>query len=92
MNAAEDFMLLLIHAHVIAAAEVIQSITNTVVNLAKAIVTNYVRLRRIDGQDVETCSARNNVCYMYRQYFWTNLILFRHLYNFIRHDLRWIVP
>ena len=53
-------MLLVLHAHVIAAAKVIQSTTptNAVMELAKAIVTNYVRLPRIEGQEAETCDDK----------------------------------
>lgn len=57
MNAAEDFVLLLLHTHVVAAAKVIQSInpTETVADLAKLIVVNYVHLPRIDDQATERC-------------------------------------
>ena len=57
MNAAEDFMLLVLHAHIVSAGRAIQSInpTTDVRELAKAIVTNYVRLPRIAGEDAETC-------------------------------------
>lgn len=51
-------MLIVLHAHIIAAANVIQSLNATVTDdvkeLAKVIVTNYVRLPRIDGQEAET--------------------------------------
>lgn len=53
MNAAEDFMMLLLHAHIVAAAEVIQS-QNTyddVVELARAIVSNNIHLPRINDSD-----------------------------------------
>ena len=58
MNAAENFMLLLVHAHVVAAAKVMQSLTptDTVADLAKNIVANFVRLTTSDdSQDVENC-------------------------------------
>jgi len=44
MNAAEDFMLLLLHTHVVAAAKVMQSINpnETVADLAKLIVVNHM--------------------------------------------------
>ena len=59
MNTAEDFMLLLVHTHVVAAPEAIQSITpDEVVQLAKAVVTNYVHLPRVDGQEAVTCDDR----------------------------------
>ena len=63
MNTAEDFMLLLVHTHVVAAAEAIQSITpsDEVMQLAKAVVTNYVRLPRADGKEAETCDDRVHV-------------------------------
>ena len=60
MNAAEDFMLLILHAHVVAAAEAIQSInpSNKVMQLAEAIVTNFVRLPRIGGEEAEVCDDK----------------------------------
>ena len=55
MNAAEDFLLLILHAHIVAAVNMLQSInsTNDVKELACAVVTNYVRLPRVDGKDAE---------------------------------------
>ena len=47
MNAAEDFLLLVLHAHTIVAAEVILkhvSVTSVLSELAARIVTNYVYL------------------------------------------------
>ena len=46
MNASEDFLLLLLHAHVLAAAETIQEYNpaDSVTELAKRIVANYVEL------------------------------------------------
>ena len=57
MNAAEDFMLLLLHTHIIAAAKVIQSCNqvDTIADLAKLIVGSYVHLPRVDDQNVEKC-------------------------------------
>ena len=57
MNAAEDFLLLLLHTHVVAAARVMQSINPTanVADLAKLIIINYVRLPRSDDEDTEKC-------------------------------------
>ena len=45
MNAAEDFLLLLLHAHVVAAAEVMQSVhpSDLVAELADSILENFVR-------------------------------------------------
>ena len=53
MNAAEDFMLLLLHSHIVAAAETIQLVNSTdnVVDLAKAIVTQNVRLPRWNNHE-----------------------------------------
>ena len=64
MNAAEDFMLLLLHAHTIAAAKVVMMLTPTdsVMELAKAIVVNYVRFPRINKNEPEECDDR---VYMY---------------------------
>ena len=46
MNAAEDFLLLLLHAHAVAAGKIIQQYnpTQSVTELADAIVANYVHL------------------------------------------------
>lgn len=57
MNADEDFMLLLVHAHVVAAANMLQSInpSDAVADLAKKIVVNYIHLPRIDGGPTEPC-------------------------------------
>ena len=57
MNAAEDFMFLVLHAHFVAAAEAIQSI-NKVMQLAEAIVTNFVCLPRIGGEEAEVCDDK----------------------------------
>ena len=48
MNAAEDFLLLLLHTHIVAAANVIVSMnpTESVSELAQCIVTNFIRLPR----------------------------------------------
>ena len=53
MNAAEDFLLLLLHTHIIAAAEAMQSLKqmDNVVDLAKAVVVNHVRLPRVNDSD-----------------------------------------
>lgn len=57
MNAAEDFMLLLLYIHIVAAAKVIQSCNqvDTIADLAKLIVGSYVHLPRVDDQNVEEC-------------------------------------
>ena len=57
MNASEDFLLLVVHAHVVAAAKVMQSMnpTDSVAELAKMIVANYIRLPRIDDEENEKC-------------------------------------
>lgn len=56
-NVAEDFMLLLLHAHTIAAAKVVMMLTTTVsvLEVAKAIVVNYVCFPR---NEPETCDDR----------------------------------
>ena len=64
MNAAEDFMMLLLHAHIVAAAEVVQSVhpTGSVATLASAIVANFVRLPRVcDGDKEERCEDKVHV-------------------------------
>ena len=53
MNAAEDFMVLIIHAHVVAAASAIKCVypINSVGDLADSIVTQYVRLQRDNKEE-----------------------------------------
>ena len=53
MNAAEDFMLLILHAHVIAAARAIinQCPNIPVGDLANSIVTKFVRLERVGDEE-----------------------------------------
>lgn len=60
MNAAEDFMLILVHAHAVAAANTMLSInpTDTMGDLAKNIVVNYVRLPRLNDDPTEPCDDR----------------------------------
>lgn len=60
MNAAEDFLLLLLHTHVVAAADAIQAnITSveSVAELAKLIVVNYLLLPQDDKgfDDASVC-------------------------------------
>ena len=57
MNAAEDFMLLLLHAHVVSAGKAIQSInrSETVQDLANLIVSNFVHLPKVDDQPAKPC-------------------------------------
>ena len=57
MNASEDFLLLLVHTHIVAATKVMQSInpTELVTDLAKMIIANYVRLPKIDDEDTGKC-------------------------------------
>ena len=60
VNAAEDFLLLLLHALTIAAAKVILSLTPTqsVMELARAIVVNYVRFPRVINNDSDKCEDK----------------------------------
>lgn len=53
-------MLLLLHAHIVAAAEAMQSINpkSAVMELAASIVTNYVCLPRVNGEEAETCDDK----------------------------------
>ena len=55
MKAAEEFMLLLLHTHVVAAAKVMQSINQAETDLANLIIVNYVCLPRMDDQAAEPC-------------------------------------
>ena len=52
VKASEDFFLLLIHAHVLAAARFLYSLntTTTVSNLAKSVVATYLRLPQLDAK------------------------------------------
>lgn len=53
MNSSEDFMLLLLHTHVVAAANAIQDLSpcQSVQNLARLILINYARLPSITDGD-----------------------------------------
>lgn len=53
MHAAEDFLLLLLHAHVVVAAGVIklESPMVSIDELASLIITRFVRLQRDDEED-----------------------------------------
>ena len=53
MNAAEDFMLLILHTHVVAAARTIHELNPgvKVQDLAKLIVVNYTRLPQFNSSD-----------------------------------------
>ena len=52
MNASEDFLLLVVHTHVVATPKAIQSFNPTefVTDVAKMIVVNYIWLPMIDNQ------------------------------------------
>ena len=58
MNAAEDFLLLLLHTHVVAAAKAMQSVhpTETVADLARLVVDNYVHLPRTSDAATAECN------------------------------------
>ena len=58
MNAAEDFLLLLLHAHGVAAAKVIQSVNplSSVSELSRAVVASFTRLPQVSStQKPEAC-------------------------------------
>ena len=57
MTSAEDFMLIALHAHIVAVAKVIQDLhpTLSVTELAHLIVTNYTRLPKVE--DAENLST-----------------------------------
>ena len=65
MNAAQDFMMLLVHAHIIAATETIKSKNayENVAELARAIVSSYIRLSRIN--DTNTCEECDDKGHLY---------------------------
>ena len=58
MNASEDFMLLVLHAHIVAAAKTLQSIDET----NELTVETYVRLPRMNAEEAV---ATNDKVYMY---------------------------
>ena len=60
VNAAEDFLLLLLHTHTVAAAKVLMSLTPTesAIELGRAVVVNYVRFPRISHNECEECSDK----------------------------------
>ena len=60
VNAAEDFLLLLLHTHTVAAAKVLMSLTPTesAIELARAVVVNYVCFPRISHGEYEECSDK----------------------------------
>lgn len=64
MNAAEDFMMLLLHCHLVAAAEMIQShnVCRKVSDLAAAIVSTYVYLPWSNASIMKEC---NDKVFMY---------------------------
>ena len=65
MNAAEDFLLLLLHTHVVAAAKVLQSVNpvTSVSDLASAIAVNFVRLpQTTSSQTPATCEDGVHLC------------------------------
>lgn len=65
MNSAEDFMLLALHAHIVSAAKVIQDLhpTQSVTELAHLIVTNFMRLPKVD--DAEDLSTSKDGVHLY---------------------------
>ena len=57
MNAAEDFLLLLLHAHIVAAAKVVRSSksTATLTEVANLIVANFTRFPRMSDEPNAKC-------------------------------------
>ena len=64
MNSCEDFLLLLLHAHVVQACRVmqLQSPTNSVVQLAKSVVYNFVRLANMTDVPSAECDDGVYMC------------------------------
>lgn len=58
MNAAEDFMLLLLHSHVVAAARVLQleNPTTSLKTLANRVISRFVRLPNLSDQATADCT------------------------------------
>ena len=73
MDSAEDFMLLMLHTHVVATAKVILDLqpVETVQDLAKMIIVNFVRLPNVDinhgagGSVAGSSSANADGVYVY---------------------------
>ena len=63
MNAAEDYFLLLLHTHVVAAAKTIMKLNpqSSVTELARLIIVNYLRLPQVDDSkrdhSLSSCDA-----------------------------------
>ena len=57
MKAAEDFLLLVLHAHVVVAAEEVDSLCpcESVEDLAKLVITNYVHFPVYEGEVPQQC-------------------------------------
>ena len=56
VNAAEDFLLLLLHAYIIAAAKV--QLTESVMELARFVVVNFVRFPCAGNNEPEKCDDK----------------------------------
>lgn len=85
MNAAEDFMLLLLYTHIVAAAKTILSLnpTKSVVDLAKAVVMRNVRLPRLDNDEPRKSEDKDKV-YVYATELLTLGLLWHEFHNSIR--------
>ena len=62
MKASEDFLMLILHAYTIAAAEQCQTDTDTCLTLAKRVVKKYVKISLADEQQSE---LSNNMLFNY---------------------------
>ena len=63
MNAAKDFMMLLLHAHVIVAAETVHTLnaTESVTNLANTVIANFVCLPQV-AKGMRKKSVKTEAC------------------------------
>lgn len=86
MNAAEDFLLLLLHTHVVAAADAIQAnITSveSVAELARLIVVNYLLLPQ-DDKGFDDASVCGDEVYLYATELLTMALLWHGFHDSIR--------
>ena len=58
MNAAEDFMLLLLHSHVVAAARVLQleNPTTSLKTLTNKVISRFIRLPNLSDKAAANCA------------------------------------
>lgn len=83
MNAAEDFMLLLVHTHVIQAARVLQlkNPTSSAIKLSESIISEFIHLPRLSSTTRSEC---DDGVYMYAKELLTLGLLWHSFHDAIR--------